>query len=208
LNTSKDFKIDTKLIDELFDPIPKKTLARTICPGIVRSLAAGCGSARPDFIECVIYKSNNESIKFSGESHNKSAVDSVNDAYAYVRSHHKLFNINQELFTKNQLYVKFDGRGGSLGVSTVTAIISIFKNISIPDYITMTGVVDINGDVKAIGSVDEKIKASIVIQAKRVYVPYENKSEVYKLISKEQMKKIKIIFVKNYKEIYEDLFVE
>jgi ATP-dependent Lon protease len=205
-NTLKNFKITTQLVRNLYDipdDIPK---IHSIKPGVVCGLAVNNASASVDYIECTKYKSKNDYIKFSGQGHDSSAIDAVNDAYAYIRTNAEQFKLNPENFVGNQLYFKFFGGGNSLGTLATTAILSCFKQIIVSSDICMTGVVDINGDVKAIGRVDEKIKAAIANNMKVIYVPFENKNEALKSLSKEQLNKVKVIYVKTYMEIYKDIF--
>ena len=65
---------------------------------------------------------------------------------------------------------------------------------------------NLNGDISKVGGLREKIIAASLNKINKIYVPYDNKEEV-KEILKELNEKIEIIYVKNYIEIYEDLFV-
>ena len=69
----------------------------------------------------------------------------------------------------------------------------------------MTGEITLLGDILEIGGLREKSYSALKEGITHIYVPISNKRDVLKL-DDEIKNKIKFIFVKNYIEIYNDLF--
>ena len=99
--------------------------------------------------------------------------------------------------------VKKDGSSG--GVAITSAILSMLKNKIIPSFVAMTGEITLNGDILAVGSIKEKIIGAYNNEIKTIYIPYNNKSDLDNIPSNIK-EKIDIKLVKNYDEIYKDLF--
>ena len=81
----------------------------------------------------------------------------------------------------------------------------MLKNKLIPDDVAMTGEVTLNGDVLAVGSIKEKIIGAYNNGIKTIYMPLNNKVDLDN-IPLNIKEKINIKLVKNYDEIYKDLF--
>lgn len=99
--------------------------------------------------------------------------------------------------------VKKDGSSG--GIAITTAILSILKNKIVSSDIAMTGEVTLNGDVLAVGSIKEKIIGAYNNGINTIYIPYNNKVDL-DTIPNNIKEKIDIKLVKNYDEIYKELF--
>lgn len=99
--------------------------------------------------------------------------------------------------------IKKDGSSG--GIAITTAILSILKNKVIPNDIAMTGELTLNGDVLAVGSIKEKIIGAYNNGIKTIYMPYNNKVDLDN-IPDNIKEKIDIKLIKNYDEIYKDIF--
>ena len=87
----------------------------------------------------------------------------------------------------------------------ITSIISLIKNKPIDSSISMTGEITLRGKVLPVGGIKEKILVAINNNIKTIYVPIDNKGDV-KEISKDIIKGIKIKYINNYLELYNDLF--
>ena len=81
----------------------------------------------------------------------------------------------------------------------------MIKNKLIPDDVAMTGEVTLNGDVLAVGSIKEKIIGAYNNGIKTIYMPLNNKVDLDN-IPLNIKEKINIKLIKNYDEIYKDLF--
>ena len=136
--------------------------------------------------------------------------ESITIAFTYLKSHCNLFNIRFELLNENDFHVHLPSSGlkkdgPSAGVTVVTSIISLIKKLKISNEIAMTGELTLSGKILPVGSIKEKIIASIVNGVKIVYMPKDNMNEIieYEELYKD---KLQIKFVDNYKEIFRDLF--
>ena len=69
----------------------------------------------------------------------------------------------------------------------------------------MTGEITLRGKVLPVGGIKEKVLAAINNNVKTIYVPIDNKEDVKELPS-ELLKGIKIKYINNYLELYNDLF--
>jgi len=107
-------------------------------------------------------------------------------ALSVVKSLAKEYNINNELFTKNNIHVHFpemaigkDGPSG--GTALVVAMISAFTNRPYKKHLGITGEVTLRGRVLPIGGLKEKFLASMRFGLKEVIVPASNKADVDEL---------------------------
>ena len=69
----------------------------------------------------------------------------------------------------------------------------------------MTGEITLRGKILPVGGIKEKILVAINNNIKTIYVPIDNKSDV-KELPNEILKGIKIKYINNYLELYNDLF--
>ena len=63
----------------------------------------------------------------------------------------------------------------------------------------------LSGDILKVGGIKEKIIGAFNAGIKKVYIPYYNEQELEE-ISDKIKDKIDIILIKNYQEIFEELF--
>lgn len=91
--------------------------------------------------------------------------------------------------------------GDSASIAVATAIISALKNIPVRQDIALTGSLSVRGEVLAIGGVTAKIEAAIGAGISAVIIPKVNEQDV--VLSKEELKKIKIIPVSTIKDVLE-----
>lgn len=136
-------------------------------------------------------------------------IESAKIALSYIKSNYEYFGINYNDLLEHDIHlhvpegaVKKDGP--SAGTSICTAIISTFSNLKINNTISMTGEITLRGNVLPVGGLKEKIIGAKNAGIKKIFAPFENKNEIEKL-EKEIHSKIKYIYVKNYKEIYDIL---
>jgi len=112
-------------------------------------------------------------------------------------------SFNQDL-KKYDVYVQFlqtfEGvEGDSASIAVATAIISALKNKAVRQDTAMTGSLSVRGEVLPIGCVTQKVEAAIEAGLKQVIVPEANMRDI--VLSNGANKKIKIIPVKNIKEV-------
>ncbi|MFT7615575.1 MAG: Lon-like ATP-dependent protease [Candidatus Woesearchaeota archaeon] len=108
--------------------------------------------------------------------------------------------IIKKLFDKNldehavfvQFLQTYEGvEGDSASIAVAVSIISALNNVPIRQDTAMTGSLSVRGTVLPIGGVSYKIEAAIEAGIKQVIIPDSNLQDV--VISKEHLKKIKII---------------
>jgi len=115
-----------------------------------------------------------------------------------------LKNFGEDIKEKYDVYIQFlqttEGvEGDSASIAVATAVLSALKKIPIRQDTAMTGSLSVRGEVLAVGGVTAKVEAAIEAGIKRVIIPKSNEKDL--LLSPEQKKKVKIIPVKNIKEV-------
>ncbi len=172
--------------------------------GVVNSLGCNPYGGNVQRIECVTIPGSGEIITTGN------ALDILKESIRvslslikykkYIKSDISNLDIHINLLNAG---IKKDGSSG--GIAITTAILSMLKNKLIPDDVAMTGEVTLNGDVLAVGSIKEKIIGAYNNGIKTIYMPLNNKVDLDN-IPLNIKEKINIKLVKNYDEIYKDLF--
>ena len=136
--------------------------------------------------------------------------ESVYVAMAYIKANNYILDIDNDIFKNNDFHIHFEAGsifkdGPSAGVSLITSMISLIKKKPIDSSISMTGEITLRGKILPVGGIKEKILVAINNNIKTIYVPSDNKSDV-KELPREIIKGIKIKYINNYLELYNDLF--
>lgn len=178
-------------------------------PGIVNTLAYTPYGGLVLKTTSVYYKGNSN-IEITGQIGNV-MKESTTIALSYIKENSEIFNIDYSLFT-NDFHIHFEEGsipkdGPSAGVSIVTSLISTLKKMTIPNTVSMTGEITLRGKILPVGGLKEKLITATISNIKTVYVPLDNKEEVME-IDKSITSKLKIKYVDDYMEIYNDLFQE
>jgi len=97
--------------------------------------------------------------------------------------------------------------GPSAGISITSAFLSLVLNKPIPNDLSMTGEISLNGEVCKIGGVQAKLTASKALDIKRIILPWGNKTDFFEL-PKLLKEGLTIYFVKEYKEVFDIIFGE
>lgn len=159
-------------------------------------------------IEVTMYDGKGE-FKVTGML-GQSMDESVSVALSYIKSKKDEFEVNDYYFTNKDIHIHFlEGAvkkdGPSAGVSITTSLLSLFLKKEVPRNIAMTGEISLRGDVLKVGGLKEKIIGAYNDGIKKIFVPYSNScdlEEIPKIVKDE----IKIVLVKNYKEIFKAIF--
>lgn len=135
--------------------------------------------------------------------------ESIMVSLGYIKSNKDLFKINDEMFNST-LHINFrEGgipkEGPSAGAIITTALLSYLLKKEVPSTISASGEITLLGDILPVGGIREKSVAAIKDGITKVYVSVLNKRDV-EYLDKEIKDKIKFVFVKNYMEIYNDIF--
>ncbi len=136
--------------------------------------------------------------------------ESVNVAYSYIKSNNKEFKVDEKLFTTKDVHIHFlEGAvkkdGPSAGCSVTTSLLSLFLDKEVPQTVAMTGEISLRGDILKVGGLKEKIIGAYNDGVKKIFVPYTNSCDLEE-IPEVVKDNVKIILVKNYKEIFNALF--
>ncbi len=136
--------------------------------------------------------------------------ESIAVAKTYIKSNLDIFEIKENSLKNKDIHIhcltaSLAKEGPSAGCAIVTSLLSILKNKIIDSSIAMTGEVSLNGEVLKIGGLKEKLIGAYNQNIKKVFIPYSNKNELESVPDKIK-KNIEIVTVKNYLEIYKELF--
>ena len=136
--------------------------------------------------------------------------ESAEVAISYLKANTKYFKINENIFkTKNIHLHAFSGdvkkNGPSAGVSIVSCILSVILKKKIPKNVAMTGEMTLRGEILKVGGVKEKIIGAYNEGINKIFIPEDNKIDIESLPLKVK-ENIELILVKDYKEIYSNLF--
>ncbi len=128
------------------------------------------------------------------------AREAVKNTGAIIKRH-----MNRDMASYDihvQFVQTYEGvEGDSASISIAVAVISALEGIPVSQEIAMTGSLSVRGDVLPVGGVSNKVSAAIVAGMKYVLIPQNNVGDVN--INKKEMKKIKIIPVKNIADVLE-----
>lgn len=136
--------------------------------------------------------------------------ESANVAISYIKANSYLMDIDTKIFNERDFHIHFEGAatpkdGPSAGLAIMTSLISLLKQKAIDTTVSMTGEITLRGKVLPVGGIKEKILAAINNNVKTIYVPIDNKEDVRE-IPINLLKGIKIKYINNYLELYNDLF--
>lgn len=139
-----------------------------------------------------------------------SMKESIKVVNSYIYSHLKEFDLSINDLGKN-IHIHFlDGAsakdGPSAGIASVTVLLSLLKNVVISRNVAMTGEITLSGNILKVGGLKEKLIGAYNNKIKKVYIPKTNESDlddIPELIKN----KLDIVLVSDYKEIYNDLFI-
>lgn len=90
--------------------------------------------------------------------------------------------------------------GPSAGTVLTLMTISLLKNMPIRQDVAITGEISLNGDIKPVGGVVEKIYGAIQAGMSKVIVPEDNKMDI-----PENIKDIEVITAKNINEVIKEV---
>ena len=202
--------INEKLIVKYLGKIPYEndSSSTTLAPGLVNSLACTPLGGHILPFESVMFDGKGN-IKTTG-SLGDSLKESISVAVSYIRSHEELFKVNDYYFNNKDIHINVletavKKEGPSAGVVITTSILSLLLNKPIPRNVAMTGEITLRGDILVVGGIKEKILAAYNNKITKIYIPASNEKDLEDIPSK-VLSKLNIIKVKNYSEIYKDLF--
>lgn len=132
-------------------------------------------------------------------------------AFSYIKSNYDKFKINSDVLENIDVHIHVpEGAtpkdGPSAGIALTTALISALTNKKVDSNIAMTGEITLRGRVLPIGGLKEKVIGANRSGIKNVIIPNDNKRDIIN-IPKEINNKMKYIFVKDYMDVYNYIYI-
>lgn len=176
-------------------------------PGYLTGLAYTPYGGEALELEVTSYKGKEEFI--TSGSLGKVLEESIKISLSYIKSNLNFLNIKEEnihkTFHLNFRETATPKDGPSAGSLVTTCLISHLLNKTVPKNISMTGEMTLLGEILPVGGLREKVMVAIRENIDILYISVYNTREIEEL--EDYLKnKITFKFVKNYKEIYKDLF--
>jgi ATP-dependent Lon protease len=136
--------------------------------------------------------------------------ESCQIALSYIKANAKKFNISEDLLTKNDIHLHFpegaiNKDGPSAGGAITTSLISVLTNTKVSSKLAMTGEITLRGKIIPIGGLREKVIGAHRAGIKEIILPSENEKDLSE-IPEELKKDLTFIFVKDYADIYKEVF--
>lgn len=161
-------------------------------------------------IEVVTYPSK-DPVKLTGNLGDV-MKESASIALGYIKSHAKQLKVDLQKLENTCVHINatqggIPKDGPSAGTALTTAIISNLTNKVVDSTVAMTGEMTLTGKVLPIGGLKEKSLGAYACGIKTIFIPKQNEHDVDD-IPEEVRKKINIILVSSYDEIYNKLFME
>ena len=137
--------------------------------------------------------------------------ESAQAALSYIRSRGEAFQIDPELFQKQDLHVHFpEGAipkdGPSAGLAIATVLLSVLKGVPVRNTLAMTGEIDLRGEALAIGGLKEKSLAALRVGIKDILIPFANQKDLEE-IDPELRAQLRFHPVKHVEEVFERALV-
>lgn len=206
------YVIDKNLIIELLGK-PKYSYVETLDDsdiGVVNGMAYTIfgGDILP--IEATLFKGKGDLV-LTG-SLGDVMQESCHIALDYIKSNMDVFGIDSNLFSDNDIHIHVpegavNKDGPSAGITITSTLISLFTKRIVSNKIAMTGEITLRGRVLPIGGLKEKVIGAHRANIKKVFIPVENERDLYD-IPENIRNDIEFIKVKNYMEVYKELFGE
>ena len=172
----KPMRVEPTDLRELLDmrPLPHRHVKEEAKPGVVTGLAWTPVGGDVLYIETLLTKGSGKTI-ITGRLGDV-MKESAQIAVSLVKH---LFPEHANLFEENDLHIHVpDGAtpkdGPSAGVTLTSSLSSLVTGVPVSPSIAMTGEVSLQGEVKAIGGLPEKLMAAQRAGVKTVFIPEEN----------------------------------
>lgn len=136
--------------------------------------------------------------------------ESAHAAFSFLRSRSVEFGIDSAILDKNEIHVHIPAGavpkdGPSAGITLATSILSALLGRAPVAKTAMTGEITLHGLVLPIGGLREKLLAAQREGVEHVLAPFKNKA-AYEALPANIKRKIKVSFVKSYKEVFDHMF--
>ncbi len=177
-------------------------------PGRVNALGVTSSGGLVIPIDTCVYEGKGNFI-ISGML-GKTMEESMQVSLSYIKTHQKDYRLLDFFFNLKDIHVHcLEGAlkkdGPSAGIAITTSILSLLLNKKISNDIAFTGEMSLTGDILKVGGIKEKLIGAYNAGIKKIYIPYYNEQELEEVPVKVK-DSLNIILVKNYQEIFEELF--
>ena len=181
-------------------PISHGKVGKEGKPGVVTGLAWTQVGGEILFIETLMTKGTGKII-VTGQLGDV-MKESSTIAISLVKS---LYPEKAELFEKNDLHIHVpDGAtpkdGPSAGITMTTALASLVTGMPVTPEAAMTGESSLQGDVRPIGGLPEKLMAAQRAGVRRVFIPAENEEDL-RDVPREVLEELQIVPVRRAEDV-------
>ena len=201
-NNQKKVKVTEDNVRELLDmrPMRHEEVHKQKKPGIVTGLAWTAVGGEILYIETLFTKGKGK-ITVTGQLGDV-MKESAQIAVSLVKS---MFPKQAKLFEENDLHIHVpDGAtpkdGPSAGITLTTALSSLVCGVPVPATVAMTGEVSLEGNVKPIGGLPEKLMAAQRAGVKTAFIPKDNEDDL-RDVAEEVTEQLNIIPVETVDEV-------
>ena len=183
--------------------INKDTYEKNPLPGVVVGLAWTSVGGDILFIESSISKGSGN-LSVTGNL-GKVMKESAKISLEFVKANSKKIGLDKFDFNSFNYHIHVpEGAtpkdGPSAGITMMTSLISLLKNKSVKQNLSMTGEITLRGKVLPVGGIKEKILAAKRANIKEIILSIDNKKDVDEINSK-YLKGLKFHFVNNMFEV-------
>lgn len=179
-NDRKRVRVTNDNVRELLDmrPMKHEEVHKQKKPGIVTGLAWTAVGGEILYIETLFTKGKGK-ITVTGQLGDV-MKESAQIAVSLVKS---MFPKQAKVFEENDLHIHVpDGAtpkdGPSAGITLTTALSSLVCGVPVPATVAMTGEVSLEGNVKPIGGLPEKLMAAQRAGVKTAFIPKDNEDDL------------------------------
>src|SRR6266540_984306 len=136
---------------------------------------------------------------------------SVTAAYSYVRSKAADLEIDDRIFSENDIHIHFPAGaipkdGPSAGVAIATCIASVMGERPVRHEVAMTGEITLRGKVLSVGGVKEKVMAAHRANIKTVVLPEGNRKDLSE-VPEEIKKELVFIFAERVEDVWKEALI-
>ena len=207
----KKFTLDEVSIHDLLGPVKFLQDERLKAPrvGVVTGLAWTAVGGDVLFVEAL--KMPGKGLLTLTGQLGDVMKESAQAALSYIRSRGEAFQIDPEVFQKQDIHVHFpEGAipkdGPSAGLAIATVLLSVLKGVPVRNTLAMTGEIDLRGEALAIGGLKEKSLAALRVGIKDILIPHANQKDLEE-IDPELRKQLRFHPVKHVEEVFEQALV-
>lgn len=96
--------------------------------------------------------------------------------------------------------------GNSIGLTATTAFISSLLNIPISNKVAFSGAISLNGKIKPVGGIEQKLMACSDLKINKVYISKQNEKQ-YLNIKDQLNDSLDVVLVETYQKVFEEIFL-